>query len=63
MRADRQRIAWFECYVDSSCNTLQMFMFPMDVTADELLAGTLYIIPQPNGKVLWRAKRALGQGF
>lgn len=33
------------------------------VAIDELLAGTLYIIPQTDGKVLWRAKRALGQGF
>jgi short-subunit dehydrogenase len=33
------------------------------VAIDELLAGTLYIIPQTDGKVLWRAKRALGQNF
>ena len=33
------------------------------VAIDELLEGTLYIIPQTDGKVLWRAKRALGQNF
>ena len=33
------------------------------VAVGEVLAGTLYIIPQTGGKVLWRAKRALGQGF
>ena len=33
------------------------------VAIDELLAGKLYIIPQTDGKVLWRAKRALGQHF
>jgi NAD(P)-dependent dehydrogenase (short-subunit alcohol dehydrogenase family) len=33
------------------------------VAIDELLAGNLYIIPQTDGKVLWRAKRALGQRF
>ncbi|MEZ4325649.1 MAG: SDR family NAD(P)-dependent oxidoreductase [Polyangiales bacterium] len=33
------------------------------VAVDELLKGTLYIIPQTDGKVLWRAKRALGQNF
>jgi NAD(P)-dependent dehydrogenase (short-subunit alcohol dehydrogenase family) len=33
------------------------------VAIDELLAGKLYIIPQTDGKVLWRAKRALGQNF
>jgi NAD(P)-dependent dehydrogenase (short-subunit alcohol dehydrogenase family) len=33
------------------------------VAVDELLEGTLYIIPQTDGKVLWRAKRALGQNF
>ena len=25
--------------------------------------GDLYIIPQVDGKVMWRAKRLLGQGF
>jgi NAD(P)-dependent dehydrogenase (short-subunit alcohol dehydrogenase family) len=33
------------------------------VAVDETLAGRLYIIPQTDGKVLWRAKRALGQRF
>lgn len=33
------------------------------VAVDELLEGRLYIIPQTDGKVLWRAKRALGQNF
>lgn len=33
------------------------------VAVDELLEGRLYIIPQTDGKVLWRAKRALGQTF
>lgn len=33
------------------------------VAIDELLAGRLYIIPQTDGKVLWRAKRMLGQSF
>jgi short-subunit dehydrogenase len=33
------------------------------VAIDELLEGTLYIIPQTDGKLLWRAKRALGQNF
>lgn len=33
------------------------------VAIDELLAGRLYIIPQADGRVLWRAKRALGQSF
>lgn len=33
------------------------------VAVDELLEGNLYIIPQTDGKVLWRAKRVLGQHF
>ncbi len=33
------------------------------VALDEMLAGRLYIIPQTDGKVLWRVKRALGQSF
>lgn len=33
------------------------------VAIDEMLKGKLYIIPQTDGKVMWRAKRALGQGF
>jgi NAD(P)-dependent dehydrogenase (short-subunit alcohol dehydrogenase family) len=33
------------------------------VAIDQLLAGKLYIIPQTDGKVMWRAKRALGQRF
>jgi NAD(P)-dependent dehydrogenase (short-subunit alcohol dehydrogenase family) len=33
------------------------------VALDELLDGRLYIIPQTDGKVLWRVKRALGQTF
>jgi NAD(P)-dependent dehydrogenase (short-subunit alcohol dehydrogenase family) len=30
---------------------------------DGLLAGKLYVIPQLDGKVVWRAKRVLGQSF
>lgn len=33
------------------------------VAIDEMLEGRLYIIPQTDGKVLWRAKRMLGQRF
>ncbi|MCS6899165.1 MAG: SDR family NAD(P)-dependent oxidoreductase [Myxococcales bacterium] len=33
------------------------------VAIDEMLVGRLYIIPQTDGKILWRAKRALGQNF
>jgi NAD(P)-dependent dehydrogenase (short-subunit alcohol dehydrogenase family) len=34
-----------------------------EVAIDQMLAGKLYIIPQTDGKVMWRAKRALGQRF
>ena len=30
---------------------------------DGLEGGTLYVIPQMDGKVVWRAKRVLGQAF
>ncbi len=30
---------------------------------DGLLANRLYVIPQLDGKIAWRAKRVLGQGF
>jgi len=33
------------------------------VAIDDLEGGTLYVIPQADGKVMWRAKRALGQAF
>jgi NAD(P)-dependent dehydrogenase (short-subunit alcohol dehydrogenase family) len=33
------------------------------VALEGLEHGTLYVIPQVDGKVMWRAKRALGQRF
>jgi NAD(P)-dependent dehydrogenase (short-subunit alcohol dehydrogenase family) len=33
------------------------------IAVRDMLRGRLYIIPQTDGKVLWRLKRALGQGF
>lgn len=33
------------------------------VAVDGLERGTLYVIPQADGKIMWRAKRALGQRF
>ncbi len=34
-----------------------------DVALAALEAGELYVVPQTDGKVLWRAKRVLGQRF
>jgi NAD(P)-dependent dehydrogenase (short-subunit alcohol dehydrogenase family) len=33
------------------------------IAIDRLERGTLYIIPQTDGKVIWRAKRVMGQSF
>ncbi len=33
------------------------------IAVRDLLKGRLYIIPQTDAKVIWRLKRALGQGF
>jgi NAD(P)-dependent dehydrogenase (short-subunit alcohol dehydrogenase family) len=33
------------------------------IAVDGLLAGKLYVLPQPDAKVTWRVKRLLGQGF
>ena len=34
-----------------------------DIALAGLEAGTLYIIPQADGKMMWRTKRALGHRF
>ncbi len=34
-----------------------------DVALRALQEGDLYVVPQNDGKVLWRAKRVLGQRF
>ena len=58
MRADRQRIAWLECYVNFPYNTLKVLMFPMGFVVREA-AGVVIVTPEYNYGIPGGLKNAL----